>query len=113
MKLIIEFSLSVAEDIVFMLMPPVNLARYENQCYLLHIRWVSILHHITNQHQWMSDSGYSRCAHEPLTDLQQRTKAWLNPGSSAHRALQNIVLDKRFLQNMDRVRILCDCHACK
>ena len=76
---------------------------------------MSILHHITNQHSWLSDAGYNHCAHEPLTEQEQRHKAWLQPGSFAHRALQSVVLDKRLLQDMGMVSVCavaCGCYWC-
>uniref|UniRef100_A0A8C6TKP9 THAP-type domain-containing protein n=1 Tax=Neogobius melanostomus TaxID=47308 RepID=A0A8C6TKP9_9GOBI len=70
---------------------------------LLKEKWVSVIHHVTNRHDWPGNRRYHCCAHEPLDEESQRDKLWLNPGTEAHRALVKIVTDKRLLKDMDQL----------
>lgn len=64
--------------------------------------WRSVLHHVTNQHEWiLPHGGLSHCLHEPLSETD-RNKPWLDP--SMHKGalldLAEIVLDKRLLNKV-------------
>jgi hypothetical protein len=64
--------------------------------------WVGVLHHVVNEHEWYlpySETGISECAHDPLSEAT-RDKVWMKKGSPAHQALTNIILNKRFLNNV-------------
>ena len=57
-------------------------------------KWVGILHHVANEHEWVIEEGVNggKCGHPPLDDVARR-KPWLKKESSAHKALAKIVLD--------------------
>ncbi|XP_062582974.1 uncharacterized protein LOC134244742 [Saccostrea cucullata] len=64
--------------------------------------WRSVLHHITNTHEWIfSHGGVIQCMHGELTE-EERTKAWLSPTQHANvlKDLAAVVLDKRLLNNV-------------
>ena len=63
--------------------------------------WRGILHHVRNQHQWLLGDGVSggECAHGALEE--DPTKPYLEPESPPHQRLRNIILDKRFVNNVD------------
>lgn len=63
-------------------------------------KWVSVIHHVTNRHDWPGNRFYHECAHEPLDALTQMNKLWLKPGSESHNALVNVVKDKRLLKDL-------------
>uniref|UniRef100_A0A8C6KCV0 Uncharacterized protein n=1 Tax=Nothobranchius furzeri TaxID=105023 RepID=A0A8C6KCV0_NOTFU len=63
-------------------------------------KWVSVIHHITNRHDWPGNRHYHCCAHEPLDETSQRSKLWLQPGSEVHQALVKIVKDKQLLKDL-------------
>ena len=65
---------------------------------------MSVLNHIVDKHEWLGDDGYAACVHGPLTDTERREKAWLKSGSPAHKALQSVVTNKKFLKDMEMVR---------
>ena len=67
---------------------------------LLKEKWTSLLHHIKNKHSWDSNKKFHRCLHEPLTNDQQRTKKWLVEGSPAYKTLQDIILDKKLISDL-------------
>ena len=69
----------------------------------LHIdKWVSIVHHITNVHEWVGDKGskYNKCVHLTLTPEEQCSNKWLRSRSIVHRTLSNEVKDKTLLKDM-------------
>ncbi|XP_055998952.1 uncharacterized protein LOC130047616 [Ostrea edulis] len=64
--------------------------------------WCGIVHHIVGEHEWsMSYSsnfyGENKCQHGPLEGEQ---KEWLEKGSPAHKALIEIVFNKRLLNKI-------------
>lgn len=61
------------------------------------------MRHIVNKHEWSVASVYHQCAHEELSEEDERTKQWLKPGSPSHKALQAIVTDKRLLKDIESV----------
>ena len=68
---------------------------------LLKEKWVSILHHTADKHDWDSTVLYSRCAHEPISPRAHRKTKWLVAGSPAHEALKHVVLEKTLLKDLD------------
>ncbi len=75
----------------------------EGNAEVLKEKWVSVIHHVTNRHDWPGNKHYHRCVHEPLDELTERTKLWLSPGSEAHKALVRTVKDKRLLKDLDHL----------
>nr|XP_022302604.1 uncharacterized protein LOC111110405 [Crassostrea virginica] len=64
--------------------------------------WRSVLHHITNKHEWiLSNGGVNHCLHGELGE-EERTKPWLSHSEHAHvkKDLATIVLDKMLLNNV-------------
>ena len=63
-------------------------------------RWRGMLHHVTGVHEWVD--GYltnPACEHEPMEEPTDG-KQWLEPGSSAHRALIDVATDSTFLNKI-------------
>lgn len=58
--------------------------------------WLGLLHHVTGEHQWALDA----CHHGPLDD--SRDKNWLEADSMVHQRLREIILDKRWLKNIEK-----------
>ena len=67
---------------------------------VLREKWLSVIHHVTNRHEWPGNRHFHKCEHDPLPAEQQRKKKWLKPGSSAHTALVNIVKDKALVKDL-------------
>ncbi|XP_066303883.1 uncharacterized protein [Branchiostoma lanceolatum] len=67
---------------------------------LLIEKWTSLLNHIGNQHQWSGNELFHRCAHLPLSREAERKKKWLEVESPAHKALQEVVMDRILLKDM-------------
>lgn len=66
-------------------------------------KWESVIHHITNRHDWPGNRHFHRCAHEPIDELSERKKLWLSPGSEGHKALVRIVKNKRLSKDLDHL----------
>ena len=75
----------------------------ENNAVVLKEKWMSVIHHVTNRHDWPGNRHYHQCAHEALDTDTQRKKIWLRPGCEAHSALVKIVKDKRLLKDLEHV----------
>lgn len=56
---------------------------------VLREKWISVLNHVADQHEWEGCSKYHRCAHDQLTQKRK----WLRKGSPAHEVLKAVVLD--------------------
>lgn len=62
--------------------------------------WVSIIHHISNKHNWKEGKNKMTCRHPPLSRKDKKEIAWLKSGSSAHVAVEEVICNKRFLEDM-------------
>lgn len=70
-------------------------------------KWCSILHHITNLHEWHTCEVFHACEHPPLQDDEARKKKWMKAGSPSHKLLQTIVLDKKLLTALEKLTMFC------
>ena len=70
---------------------------------LLKEKWISIVHHTANNHSWDGCSKFKKCEHHNLTTDEVRDTPWLKVGSLSHKALQDVVFDKRFLKDMEKM----------
>lgn len=61
--------------------------------------WLSLLKHITNQHEW-EGKHYVKCSHGPLEDEECENKMWLNPENAPYTAIQKIVNGPKFLSDL-------------
>ena len=63
--------------------------------------WISILHHVVNEHSWARSDGKSegRCGHDALDD-KEKQKPWLAKNSAPQASLRQIMLNKRFLNTI-------------
>ena len=68
-------------------------------------KWKSIVHHISNVHEWDSDPKalFPKCVHQTLPPEEQRSKKWLRLGSAAHNALRKVVLQDTLLRDMKKL----------
>ena len=67
-------------------------------------KWVSILYHITDTHQWEDCTIFKKCEHKMLTKEQRITKPFLKPDSPALLALEKVVKNKALLSDLKYLR---------
>ncbi|XP_057297107.1 uncharacterized protein LOC130626005 [Hydractinia symbiolongicarpus] len=68
--------------------------------------WKSILQHVTNKHNFAKQyPKYPRCRHEAYSSAEARKKKWIEKHLPAYNALEEIVLDKKNLKDME---LLCE-----
>ncbi|XP_033116607.1 uncharacterized protein LOC117116642 [Anneissia japonica] len=65
-------------------------------------RWQSVLRHIVDVHEWRCATKFFKCAHG-----EQEPKALLEAGGDAHKALQSIVMEKKFQKDMKLATAFC------
>ena len=66
-------------------------------------RWVSILNHVVNKHKWKNSKHFRRCEHGRLSIRKERKTKWLEDGTSAYVALEEVVLNKKFLKDIEKL----------
>lgn len=68
-------------------------------------RWTSVLHHIRGVHRWEDDGNEHRCYHDDLSADEQRIKKWLPHDSPAYKALYEVVMDTRLLNDLNQMTL--------
>ncbi|XP_060786514.1 uncharacterized protein LOC132892136 [Neoarius graeffei] len=74
---------------------------------VLRERWLSILHHITDKHEWSGNEKVHKCAHPPLSTEDRKSIKWLKKPSPAFSALQAMVTDAGLLKAMKNMTHFC------
>ena len=74
---------------------------------LLREKWISIVHHTANIHQWDSAVLYHECPHIHIPRDVARTKRWLRPSSPAHKAFKEVVFNKNLLKDIQQLTLNC------
>jgi hypothetical protein len=62
---------------------------------VLREKWVSILNHVVNKHKWKNGKRFRKCGHGRLSRRKERKTKWLEDGSAAYVALEEVVLNKK------------------
>lgn len=78
-------------------------ATCEGDVTLLREKWKSVVHHVSNKHSWKDAEVFKRCAHPRLSRRQIRTTCWLQPGSAAHVALEEVVLQPKLVNDIAKL----------
>ncbi|XP_056384449.1 uncharacterized protein LOC130277739 isoform X2 [Hyla sarda] len=74
---------------------------------LLIKKWKSVIHHVTNIHEWDGDSDCRACHHPPLPEEVVNNTNWLEKGSAAHEQLKNIVENTSLLKDLKQLSFHC------
>ena len=72
---------------------------------VLKTKWLSLLYHITNRHQWRLALGsdISQCEHAPNSADELASRPWLLEESDAFSILEATVSAKNLLSDLERV----------
>ena len=66
-------------------------------------KWLSIIHHVSNKHSWKGCKHFKKCVHHRLSRREKKQVPWLKAGSPALVALEEVVNNKRFLKDMEKL----------
>lgn len=66
-------------------------------------KWLSILHHITNEHRWVTGNHITKCDHPEYSLEEQAKTKWLSKISSDFKILQDVVMNKKLLKDLPKV----------
>ncbi|KAM4029897.1 uncharacterized protein ACNLHF_022173 [Anomaloglossus baeobatrachus] len=81
----------------------------DNNVDLLKEKWLSCLHHITNQHQW-EGTLYQQCTHGPLFEDSESEKIlWLKQETPPFTKIENIVSSPQVLKDLPH--LVHNCHT--
>ena len=58
---------------------------------------------MVNKHKWKNSKHFRRCEHGRLSRRKERKTKWLEDGSSAYVALEEVVLNKKFLKDIEKL----------
>lgn len=73
---------------------------------ILQEKWLSLLHHIVGKHRWRASSTHKlikKCGHPALSRNDQKNTKWLEIGSPAHVALEDVVTNKKLLKDIAKL----------
>ena len=66
-------------------------------------KWISILHHIVNQHQWKRHQLFRACEHHTMMKRETKSIKWLKPGSLAYIALEQVEKNKNLIKDVTKL----------
>ena len=81
-------------------------ATCDNNASILREKWLSLLHHITGKHRWKASKEYKlvkKCGHPRISTKDQKEIEWLESGSPAHVALEEVVTNKKLLKDLEKL----------
>jgi ribonuclease HI len=81
-------------------------ATCEQNAEILREKWLSLLNHITGKHCWKSSKEFKfikRCGHPRLNKKDQKEIVWIENGSPAHVALEEVMTNKKLLKDLAKL----------
>ena len=70
-------------------------------------KWKSVLFHVTNKHKWNGCTHFHQFCHLRLTSAQIRKKKWLKSDTATYSALEEVVLNKKILKDIEKLTEFC------
>ncbi|XP_068112055.1 uncharacterized protein [Hyperolius riggenbachi] len=80
-----------------------------NDEHLLKQNWLSVLHHVRNEHEWYEDGVLHKCSHPPLSQQELENGNWLHISTPAYDKLCSIVESNDII--MDLKHLTWSCHT--
>ncbi|XP_066439000.1 mucin-5AC-like [Eleutherodactylus coqui] len=74
---------------------------------LLIQKWKSVIHHVSNVHEWDGDSDCKACPHPPLPEDVVSSTNWLQKDSTAYEQLKKIVENTSLLSDLKQLSFSC------
>ncbi|XP_068111878.1 uncharacterized protein [Hyperolius riggenbachi] len=75
--------------------------------------WLSVMHHVINEHEWLENGTEKKCSHVALSETEEDDAVWLQVGNPAYERLQSIVHDKELLDGFKHLTWCCDTEPLK
>ena len=72
---------------------------------LLREKWLSIIYHIADQHEWHFFDHFHKCEHTEMDENSRKKKKWLKPGSPSHDALKEVVMDQHLISGIQKLNL--------
>ncbi|XP_068094284.1 uncharacterized protein [Hyperolius riggenbachi] len=69
--------------------------------------WLSLLHHVVDEHEWMENGNLEKCDHDPITDTEHNLGIWLHVNSSSYNRLEAIVSHRQILADLKNLIWFC------
>ena len=70
---------------------------------LLREKWKSVLDHTTKKHKWSRNTHFHECSHRRISSSEAKRVCWLKPGSPAHLALEEVVLNTKLIKDLAKL----------
>ena len=74
---------------------------------LLREKWKSVLDHVANKHKWSGNILFHQCCHRRISSSEAKKVCWLKPGTQAHLALEEVVLNPKLLKDLAKLTDFC------
>ena len=74
---------------------------------ILREKWKSVLDHVSNKHKWTGNTHFHQCCHRRISSSEAKKIAWLKPGTQAHLALEDVVLNSKLLKDLAKLTDFC------
>ncbi|XP_053315685.1 uncharacterized protein LOC128483495 [Spea bombifrons] len=74
---------------------------------MLRERWNSLLRHIVNVHQWDDGTLFHACDHPPITENEEKSKAWLSIEGVPYRQMESVILDQKLQEDLEHLSQFC------
>ncbi|ESO88711.1 hypothetical protein LOTGIDRAFT_165496 [Lottia gigantea] len=84
-----------------------SVASCDGNLELLKEKWRSVLQHCVNVHHFECNNQFHACAHQPLTEMEQKKKKWSKPSSPAYHAIQDIIFDNSITKSLEKLTLFC------
>ena len=68
---------------------------------------MEVLDHVGNKHKWSGNTLFHQCCHRCISSSEAKQICWLKPGSQAHIALEEVVLNKKLLKDLAKLTDFC------
>ena len=90
-------------DTIHFQSPLVVCGNCDGNVQLLREKWKSLLDHVANKHKWSGNTLFHQCCHRCISSSEAKQICWLKPGSQAHIALEEVVLNKKLLKDLAKL----------
>ena len=74
---------------------------------MLREKWKSVLDHVSNRHKWSGNSLFHQCCHRRISSSEAKKICWIKPGTPAHLALEEVVLNNKLLKDVAKLTDFC------